>query len=235
MKWLKDIGYIVAFSVIGVFFFSSNGVCASSMVEKNLFAPDRKPPSPESVAATPQPNKPGLSAKSVQLDGVFIRGDTKRALLRVKGQIPGADKAKTQNPYFAVGEGEKLGDFQVVRIESRSVSLERDGQTEVINLFSEGKMVVPPPPVPASPVAPPVPAQQGQAPPAAAPGQMGAQPAQPQLPSTPPGVHMPGVAQPPTAGRGPGGHQRVAAPPTPAQFDDNPAPDEEVELDEEAQ
>jgi hypothetical protein len=228
MKYLRNVGYLLAFSVIWVCFLSSNGACASIMVEKNLFAPDRKPPSPESVAATPQPNKPGLSAKAVQLDGIFIRGDTKKALLRVKGQIPGADKAKTQNPYIALGEGEKLGDFQVVRIENRSVSLERDGQTEVINLFAEGKVVVPPPPAPAASV--PSPAQPAQPPPpAAAPGQTGAQQVQPPFPQGPPGAVHPGAAN------APGGRQRVVAPPPPAQPDDNPAPDDEVELDEEQQ
>ena len=230
MKYVRNIGYLLAFSVIWVCSFSSNGPCASIMVEKNLFAPDRKPPSPESVAATPQPNKPGLSAKAVQLDGIFIRGDTKKALLRVKGQIPGADKPKITNPYIAVGEGEKLGDFQVVRIDNRSVSLEKDGQTEVINLFAEGKLVVPPPPMPASPVPPPAPAQPGQPPPAAVPGQMGAQPVQPPFPQGPPGA-----IQPPGAANAPGGRHRVAAPPPQAQLDDNPPPDDEVELEEEPQ
>ena len=121
------------------------------MVEKNLFAQDRKPPSPDSAVQNPQPNKPGLSAKALQLDGVFIRGDTRKAIVRVKGQLPGADKAKTQNPYVTVGEGEKMGDFQVVKIEPRRISLEKDGQTEIVNLFAEGKVVVPVPPVPTSP------------------------------------------------------------------------------------
>jgi len=235
MKYVRNIGYLLAFCVVWVCSFSSNGACNSIMVEKNLFAPDRKPPSPESVAATPQPNKPGLSAKAVQLDGIFIRGDTKKAILRIKGQIPGADKAKAQNPYIAVGEGEKIGDFQVVRIENRSVSLEKEGQTEVINLFAEGKMVVPPPPMPAASVPPPSPAQQGQAPPGTAPGQMSAQPVQPPFPQGPPGANMPGVAQPPGAANARGGGRRIVAPPVPAQPDENPAPDDEAELDEEPQ
>jgi hypothetical protein len=233
MRCLKKIGYSLVFSVMSVCFFSSNGACASIMVDKNLFAPDRKPPSPESAVAPPQPNKPGLSAKAIQLDGVIIRGDTKKALVRVKGQIPGADKAKTQNPYIAVGEGEKLGDFQVIRIENRSISLEKDGQTEVVGLFAEGKMVVPPPPTPASP-APPAPAQQVQAPPAP-PSQVGAQPVQPPFPQGHPGVNMPGVAPPPSVAKGRREQQRMVAPQPPGQFDDNPAPDEEVEIDEEEQ
>ena len=127
------------------------------MVEKNLFAPDRKPPSPESTAPAPQANKPGLTAKAVQLDGIFIRGDIKKAIMRVKGQIPGADKGKAQNPYVTVKEGEKIGDLQVVKIDYRSVSLEKDGQIDVVKLFAEGKVVPPPPPVPAAPGAAPPP------------------------------------------------------------------------------
>ena len=80
-----------------------------------------------------------------------MRGDIKKALMRVKGQIPGADKAKPQNPYVTVKEGEKIGDLQVVKIDYRSVSLEKDGQVEVVKLFAEGKVVPPPPPVPAAP------------------------------------------------------------------------------------
>ena len=235
MRGTRNVLHLLALTAVWVLFFSSNSACAPIMVDKNLFASDRKPPSPESAAPAPQANKGGLSAKAVQLDGIFIRGDTKKALLRIKGQIPGADKAKTQNPYIAVGEGEKIGDFQVVKIENRSVSLEKEGQTEVINLFAEGKMVVPPPPMPASPVPPPSPAQQGQAPPGTAPGQMGAQPVQPPFPQGPPGANMPGAVQPPGVANARGGGRRIVAPPVPAQPDENPAPDDEAELDEEQQ
>ena len=234
MRFIKNIGCILVCSVACLWSFSSRGLCASIMVEKNLFAPDRKPPSPESVVAAPQTNKPGLSAKAIQLDGVIVRGDTRKALVRVKGQIPGAEKAKTQNPYISVTEGEKLGDFQVIRIENRSISLERDGQTEVIGLFAEGKLVVPPPQMPAPAAPNPAPVQQGQAPPGP-PGHPGTQPVQPPIPQGSPGVNMPGVPQPPAVARGRGNQQRMVAPQPPAQFDDNPPPDEEVEVEEEEQ
>jgi hypothetical protein len=179
-----------------------------------------------------------LSAKAIQLDGIFIRGDTKKAIVRIKGQIPGADKTKAQNPYVAVAEGEKIGDFQVTRIENRSISLEKDGQTEVIGLFAEGKMVVPPPPVPASPTASPAPApapaQQGQVPPAP-PSHPAVQPVQPPFPQGNPAMAVPGATQPPSVARGRREHPRMAAPQPPSQFDDNPAPDEEVEVEEEEQ
>lgn len=200
---------------------------ASLMVEKNLFAPDRKPPSPEASAPAPAQNKAGLSAKAVQLDGVIMSGDVKKAIMRVKGAIPGTDKAKTQNPYVTVKEGEKIGDLQVVKIETRSVSLEKDGQVEVIRLFAEGKVVPPPPPVPAAPAAPPA---QAQPPSDAAKGQVqpGGQAASAQVPAGAPGGKAAGVAPAPASPVG----QRPLLPPGQQSPDDDSGPEEEVNVDE---
>jgi hypothetical protein len=232
MQGIKKLTWLLILSAVWLWCFASNGACTSLMVDKNLFSQDRKPPSPESAAQAPQPNKPGLSAKAVQLDGVFIRGDTKKAIVRIKGQLPGADKTKAQNPYLTVGEGEKLGDLQVVKIEPRSISLEKDGQTEVINLFAEGKVMVPSPPVPTSPAPSLPPPQPGQTPPAGGQGQMGGQPPQPPMPPGQMGGNMPGVVQPPNAPIAPGGH-RVMAPPVQNQPNVNVAPEDEGDTEDE--
>ncbi|MDD1713418.1 MAG: hypothetical protein LUQ69_09670 [Methanoregulaceae archaeon] len=234
MQFRRSMACLLAVSAVWLWCFASDGASTQVMVEKNLFAQDRKPPSPESAVQTPQPNKPGLSAKAVQLDGVFFRGDTRKAIVRVKGQLPGADKTKPQNPYITVGEGEKLGEFQVVKIEPRSISLEKDGQTEVIKLFDQGKVVVPPPPVPTSPTPAPAvaPPQAGQAPPAGVQGPMGGQPPQPPLPQGQMGVNMPGVAQPPNVANQPGGH-RAIAPPGQNQPDANAGSEDEGDVEEE--
>ncbi len=197
---------------------------ASLMIEKNLFAPDRKPPSPEAVAAPAQSNKPGLTAKAVQLDGVFIRGDTRKAILRMKGQIPGADKAKPQNPYVTVKEGEKIGDLQVVKIDFRSISLEKDGQVEVVKLFAEGKVVPPPPPVPTTPAAGPQPGQ-ATPPSEAAKGQH--PPGSQAPPVAPPGGNQPGVAQAPGAPVPPGAQRGLRPPGQMEQSDDDAVEDDE--------
>jgi hypothetical protein len=228
MKCRRKVSFLLTLTVVWVCCLASNVASTPIMVEKNLFAQDRKPPSPESAAQNPQPNKPGLSAKALQLDGVFIRGDVRKAIVRVKGQLPGADKAKAQNPYLTVAEGEKIGDFQVVKIEPRRISLEKDGQTEVVNLFAEGKVVVPVPPQPTSPTPAPAPPQPGQAPP----GQMGAQPQQPPMPPGQMGGNMPGVGQPPTMANPPGGH-RVAPPPARNQPDISIAPEDDGDTEEE--
>ncbi len=133
------------------------------MVDKNLFAQDRKPPPADLSAAAAQPGKPGVALNAIQLDGVMIQGDTKKALLRLKSPPAQADRKKNQSPYVTVHEGQRVGDFQVVKIEPKSVSLEKDGQVSVLSLFSEGKVSpqVPSPPVPPGP---PVGAPQGQAP-----------------------------------------------------------------------
>lgn len=141
--------------VMAVFFvFPSLSRSASVMVDKNIFSPDRKPPTDEPAAAAPLGNKPGVSAKSIQLDGVIIHGDAKKALVRVKGQSVANpnEKGKGQNPYVAVKEGARVAEYLVTRIEPKSITLEKEGQTYVVNLFAEGKTLSPLAPVPATPV-----------------------------------------------------------------------------------
>jgi hypothetical protein len=235
MKAVKHFAFLLVLTGGWMWGLSSPCGSASLMVEKNLFASDRKPPSPEATAPAPQANKPGLTAKAVQLDGVFIRGDIKKAIMRVKGQIPGADKAKPQNPYVTVKEGEKIGDLHVVKIDTRSVSLEKDGQVEVVKLFAEGKVVPPAPPVPSAPGGSATPP--GQVPPApdAAKGQ--AQPAgqpthTPPFPPGAPGGNMPGVAQAAGAPHAQGS-QRALLPPGQMQNpDDDALPEEEGNIEE---
>lgn len=226
MKGGKYIAWLLLFGGGWLVGGTMPALSASLMIEKNLFAPDRKPPSPE-AAAPAQSNKPGLTAKAVQLDGVFIRGDTRKAILRMKGQIPGADKAKPQNPYVTVKEGEKIGDLQVVKIDFRSVSLEKDGQIEKIDLFASGKVVPPPPPVPATPAAAP--------PPEAAKGQ--GSPGGQAPPVAPPGGNQPGVAQAPGAPVPPGAQRGLRPPGQMEQSDDDAVEDDESveESDNEAE
>ena len=138
------------------------GSCGTAppMIEKNLFSQDRKPPSPESAAAPPPTNKPAVSPKAFQLDGIIIHGDTRKALVRMKtGGGPVGQKGKSQSPYIVVTEGGLLADYRVTKIDVKSISLEKDGQTIVVTLFAEGKTS---PPVPAAP-APFNPAPDGQA------------------------------------------------------------------------
>jgi hypothetical protein len=161
-----------------------NSICAAAplMVEKNLFSNDRKPPPPESADASSKSAKPGVPVGNIQLDGVIIESNAKRAILRMKSMpaAPVAKKGQPDSPFVIVREGQTVSDFLVTKIESKSVSLEKDGQTFVIGLFAANKVASPPSPVPA-PVAPPpqeqesnqpdVQAQQGGIPPQPVPGQ----------------------------------------------------------------
>ncbi|MCE5336414.1 MAG: hypothetical protein LLG06_17685 [Desulfobacteraceae bacterium] len=126
------------------------GMTASLMVEKNLFSQDRKPPAQESAVASEQPNRPGVGIANIQLDGVMVQGNNRKAILRIKTQAsPGRDKKKA-SPFVTVREGQQFGDYRVVKIDSKSVSLEKDGQTHVIALFAENKISTP-----ATPAGPP--------------------------------------------------------------------------------
>lgn len=120
------------------------------MIDKNLFAQDRKPPSPEAGVSSSRREKSAMGLGNLQLDGVMIRGNSKKALLRLKAQAaPGAPKGN-RKPFITVQEGQQVGDFRVVRIEPKSVLLEKEGQMYTIDLFAAGKVVTPaaiPPPV----------------------------------------------------------------------------------------
>lgn len=181
------------------------------MVDKNLFAQDRKPPSPESAAAPAATGKPGMPITNIQLDGVMIKGNSRKALVRMKAASGGQAGKKGASPFMVVRENQQVGDFRVVKIEPKSISLEKDGQNFVISLFAEGKVVPPAAQPPAAaqpprdenmtppgqnqqglpPGVPPNRAHRGQ-PPQPVPGQAGVeqpQPGAPQMqpqPSAPP-------------------------------------------------
>lgn len=140
------------------------------MVEKNLFAADRKPP-PEFADASAKAAKLGMTIGNIQLDGVIIQRNSKKAVLRMKNQPAGAAGRKGQpaSPFVTVREGQMVSDYRVSKIESKSISLEKDGQTFTVGLFAEDKEVT----QPSLPLAP-APAQQPMAAPGVAPQVMGA-------------------------------------------------------------
>lgn len=153
------------------------------MVRDNLFSPERKPVSSESGQPAPtDKRKPRSMDKAFQLDGVFYFGDLKSALLRVNARALKNDKQKDPSPYVRVREKDTVGDYQVVRIEPKSVTLEGNGETLTIPLFQQGKVSPPAAPLPAAPTTGPPAArpagQPRQQPPPA--GDQAANPAQPE-------------------------------------------------------
>ena len=133
-------GILVVMAVIACAAVSMNCYAAGPlMVDKNLFALERKPLPPEAPGAPAQPNKSGLSHTNMQLDGVMIQGNTRKALLRLKGPLPapaGEKRGKPPSPYMTVREGQQVGEYRVVKIETKSISLEKEGQTFVVSLFA---------------------------------------------------------------------------------------------------
>ncbi len=71
---------------------------------------------------------------------------------------PAAGKAQhPSSPYMTVREGQMISDYRVSKIDPKSISLEKDGQTFTLGLFAENKVLSPvgapaaPPPQPAAP------------------------------------------------------------------------------------
>jgi 2-oxoglutarate dehydrogenase E2 component (dihydrolipoamide succinyltransferase) len=211
-----------------------NSICAAAplMVEKNLFANDRKPPPPESADASAKPAKAGMPVGNIQLDGIIIESNGKRAILRMKNPpaAPAAKKGQPASPFVTVREGQMVSDFRVAKIESKSIALEKDGQTFTIGLFAENKVASPPSPTPAAPAPAPQPAPQEA-------GSNQPADAQPQPGGNPPPQPVPAQAQPIPPNRGFAGNRNVSpninAPvPEPGISQDPNQPAETVEVEQ---
>jgi hypothetical protein len=151
VKILKILCTMVALiPTAGLFLPESPAFASPLVVEKNLFSTDRKPTPPDSGGSASQSSTPAVPPKALQLDGIMIHGNTKKALIRLKGQMPGKDKGKDNSPFVSVREGEKVSDYVVNKIGMKSVSLEKAGQTFEIYLYSSGKVL---PPLAAAPPA----------------------------------------------------------------------------------
>lgn len=185
------------------------------MVEKNLFSQERKPPSAEAPGPA-TPTAPPVPPKAIQLDGIMIHGPVRKALLRLKGGTGAREKGKKDSPFTTVSEGEKVNDYTVTKIGTRSISLEKGGQTFEVFLYAEGKVLPPLAPTPPSaPMQPPPPprAQGGGMPADVEPAvHSGVNPAgamPPDLQTNPPGL------------QGQRGARRAAMPPPePAEVDE---------------
>lgn len=156
--FFKSISSVFLLLMCGFVF---NAICAASplMVEKNLFSTDRKAPSPESSDASSKPAKPGMALGNFQLDGVIMQSGEKRAVLRMKSQPadPSGKKGQPPSPFITVREGQMVSDYRVSKIEPKSISLEKEGQTFTIGLFAASKILSP---IAQSPPQPPAPVEQ---------------------------------------------------------------------------
>lgn len=155
MKSLKGIWIQrIAFTSLLVLGFAAPCLSSPIIVEKNLFSPDRKPPSPDSDSSSSASSSPAVPPKALQLDGIFIHGENRKALVRFKGQAPGKDKGKDSSPFVSVREGDKVSDYVVNKIGSKSIFVEKGGQTFELYLYASGKVLPPMAPAPPPQVAP---------------------------------------------------------------------------------
>jgi|GEM_PF-3318766 len=126
---------------------------APLMVEKNLFSPDRRPD--EADGAEVAAGEKELPRGHIQVDGIFIAGKMKKAILRVNPRLMKDEEKK--GPFVTVVEGQRLGDFRIASIEPRKdrtgpfVRVIYQGAEYEVPLFAQGKIEPPPAPVPAGP------------------------------------------------------------------------------------
>jgi hypothetical protein len=116
-----------------------------------------------------------MAIGNIQLDGVIIQGNSKKAILRLKNLPAGppGKKGQAASPFVSVREGQMVSEYRVSKIESKAISLEKDGQTFTVALFAPNKVATPASPAP-SPAASP--AQQPPVAPGVAQQEAGANP-----------------------------------------------------------
>jgi hypothetical protein len=112
-------------------------------VETNLRAqqmdyipPDEPQPQPQAEPLLPK-GMQGMKASNIRLDGVLIRGNDRKALVRLRVPKVNLEKKKWESPYRTVREGQDIEGFRVVKIEPKSISVEKGGKSYKILLFVE--------------------------------------------------------------------------------------------------
>ena len=133
--------------ILAVFFFVFSGVfhplyaAGPAMVEKDLFSVDRKAPPLHSEDSDSKAGGQEMAIGNIELDGVIIRDNVKKALLRIKNTPFGeaGARGKPLSPYIVLREGGTVSGYLVIKIEYKRVSLQKDGKTYTIGLFANNK------------------------------------------------------------------------------------------------
>jgi len=110
------------------------------MIERNLFAPDRKAPAP---ARPDSVEKPDARNSPLQLDAVIIIGPGRQALVSYIGEVPNKAGKKAIIRKW-VRQGDSLDTGHVVRsIEPTRIELVREGEASSLELHGD-KQLAPP-------------------------------------------------------------------------------------------
>lgn len=99
------------------------------MVRDNLFSPDRIKPVAPVLVPERQPDTPpapkALSPveKAVAVNGIFVFGETRRALLKVSTSLVSMEERQRQSPSMWVSPGDAVGDYMVREVGEENVVL----------------------------------------------------------------------------------------------------------------
>ncbi|MDY0307850.1 MAG: hypothetical protein RBR18_15580 [Desulfovibrionaceae bacterium] len=105
-----------------------------AVVEKNLFSPERRPPSAPEIALTGR----GQEQAIVVLGIVVIGSSSPSALIRFRQGRP--MNGQTGPKHLLVRAGDQVGDYQVHRIDSGGLILERGEKRYAVPLSREGNV-----------------------------------------------------------------------------------------------
>jgi hypothetical protein len=110
---------------------------AQSMVNQNLFTADRKPPAPPKAAAAKRQNIEEVRRAKVL--GIVAMGEDRAALMEAPGTTFELGTRDAQVIKVWVREKEKVGEFEVEKIDPDKVHLRRGEETVVLQDRTRGK------------------------------------------------------------------------------------------------
>ena len=124
----------------------------SIIIQRNLFSDTRTAGTFESEDENG--NMPGEKAAenplppgSVQLEGVIMTGESRRALLRVNPGLLASERVRSRNQNVSMvwaKEEDSLGEYKIARINRESVIMQKGDSKYEIGLFAAGKITLPP-------------------------------------------------------------------------------------------
>ncbi len=113
--------------------------------EKNIFDPERKPWSEKPVVNIPA--APPITSSDVQLYGVIMVGNVKKALVKLEGRLKSS--IPSTRPFVALNEGQRVGEYTLAEIHPKELVFSAgDGRYRI----AFNKKTDRPAPLPAPPV-----------------------------------------------------------------------------------
>jgi len=119
------------------------------MVTDNLFSPDRRmperqEPQSEPEASQTQRREPPPLDNAIKVNGVFLYGSSRRALLDVSTSVMPMEQRDRESPAIWVSPGDAVGEYRVAAVDKEGVTLTHGEEIFTVPIVYKGAAPKPP-------------------------------------------------------------------------------------------